>query len=157
MVSDQRATEILTLVYSQQEAGSYSQNREAGLELWQARKQHYGTTKGSLASPPSQPPPVCKGWCVRAQSCLTLCNCTDYSLPGSSVHRNFQARILERVTISSAGDLPDPGIEPTSPESPSLAGRFFTTEPLGKPTYKGYKPVIVPSSPVESQGQEVLI
>ena len=25
------------------------------------------------------------------------------------------------------GDLPDPGIEPTSPESPALAGGFFTT------------------------------
>ena len=28
------------------------------------------------------------------------------------------------------GNLPDPGIEPTSP---ALAGRFFTTEPPGKP------------------------
>ena len=28
------------------------------------------------------------------------------------------------------GDFPDPGIEP---ESPALAGRFFTTEPTGKP------------------------
>ena len=28
------------------------------------------------------------------------------------------------------GDLPDPGIEP---ESFALAGRFFTTEPQGKP------------------------
>ena len=27
------------------------------------------------------------------------------------------------------GDLPDPGIEPASPVSPALAGRFFTTEP----------------------------
>ena len=25
------------------------------------------------------------------------------------------------------GDLPDPGIEPTSVKSPTLAGRFFTT------------------------------
>ena len=24
-------------------------------------------------------------------------------------------------------DLPDPGIEPTSPVAPALAGRFFTT------------------------------
>ena len=29
-------------------------------------------------------------------------------------------------------DLPDPGVKPTSPVSPALAGRFFTTEPLGK-------------------------
>ena len=28
------------------------------------------------------------------------------------------------------GDLPNPGIEPASPVSPALAGRFFTTEPL---------------------------
>ena len=27
------------------------------------------------------------------------------------------------------GDLPDPGIEPMSPESPALAGGFFTTAP----------------------------
>ena len=31
------------------------------------------------------------------------------------------------------GDLPDLGIEPMSPVSPALAGRFFTTEPHGKP------------------------
>ena len=30
------------------------------------------------------------------------------------------------------GHLPDPGIEPASPTSPALAGRFFTTEPPGK-------------------------
>ena len=28
-----------------------------------------------------------------------------------------------------SGDFPDPGIEPTSPASPALAGKFFTTEP----------------------------
>ena len=35
-----------------------------------------------------------------AQSCLTLCNPRNCSLPGSSVHRIFQARIVEWVTIS---------------------------------------------------------
>ena len=34
------------------------------------------------------------------QSCLTLCNSMDCSLPGSSVHGIFQARILEWVAIS---------------------------------------------------------
>ena len=34
-----------------------------------------------------------------------------------------------RLPFPSLGDLPDPGIEPTSP---ALAGRFFTTEPPGK-------------------------
>ena len=33
-------------------------------------------------------------------SCLTLCNSMDYSLPGSSIHGIFQARIPEWVAIS---------------------------------------------------------
>ena len=35
-----------------------------------------------------------------AQSCPTLCDPMNYSLPGSSVHGIFQARILEWVAIS---------------------------------------------------------
>ena len=34
------------------------------------------------------------------QSCPTLCDPMDCSLPGSSVHRIFQARVLEWVAIS---------------------------------------------------------
>jgi len=34
------------------------------------------------------------------------------------------------LPFPSPGDLPDPGIEPTSP---ALAGGFFTAEPPGKP------------------------
>ena len=36
------------------------------------------------------------------------------------------------LPFPSPGDLPDPGIEPMSP---ALAGRFFTTEPPGKPQW----------------------
>ena len=35
-----------------------------------------------------------------AQSCPTLCDPTDYSPPGFSVHGILQARILEWVAIS---------------------------------------------------------
>ena len=35
-----------------------------------------------------------------AQSCLTLCDPMDCSLPGSSVHGILQVRILEWVAIS---------------------------------------------------------
>ena len=46
------------------------------------------------------------GVCVRACTCTRLCptpcNLMDWSPPGASVHRNFQARILERVAISSS-------------------------------------------------------
>ena len=65
-----------------------------------------------------------------AQPCLTLCNPMDCSLPGSSIHGIFQARILEWVAISSPGDLPNPGIEP---QSPSLQADTLPSEPPGKP------------------------
>ena len=38
--------------------------------------------------------------CEVSQSCATLCNPMDYSLPGSSVCGIFQARVLEWVAIS---------------------------------------------------------
>ena len=53
-------------------------------------------------------------------------NCSP---PGSSVHGILQARKLEWVAIPPPGDLPDPGMEP---ESPELTGRFFTAEPPEK-------------------------
>ena len=49
-----------------------------------------------------------------AQSCPTLYNFVNCSLPGSSVHEIFQARILKWVAIPFSRDLPDPGIEPRS-------------------------------------------
>ena len=60
---------------------------------------------------------------------LTLCKLSNCGPPGSYVHGIFQALILERVAIPSPGDLSNPGIEP---DSPALAGGFFTTEPPGK-------------------------
>ena len=39
------------------------------------------------------------------QSCLTLCDPMDCSLPGSSVHGIFQARVLEWVAIAFSGSL----------------------------------------------------
>ena len=39
-------------------------------------------------------------WSEVAQSCLTLCDPMDCSLPGSSVHGIFQAIVLEWVAIS---------------------------------------------------------
>ena len=46
--------------------------------------------------------------------------------------------ILEWVAISPPRDLPDPGIEPTTPVSPAVAGRFFTAESPVKPTMESH-------------------
>ena len=37
------------------------------------------------------------------------------------------------LPLPPPADLPSPGLEPASPASPALAGRFFITEPPGKP------------------------
>ena len=37
------------------------------------------------------------------------------------------------LPVPTQGDFPDPEIEPASLVSSALAGRFFTTVPLGKP------------------------
>ena len=70
-----------------------------------------------------------------ARSCLTLCNPKDCSLPGSSVHGISQLGYWSELPFSSPGDLPDPGIEPTSLMFPALweQGVFFITEPVRKP------------------------
>ena len=48
---------------------------------------------------------------VHAESCPALCDPMDCSLPGSSVHGVFQARILKWVAISYS----QPRIKPMSP------------------------------------------
>ena len=52
-------------------------------------------------------------WSEVAQSCPTLCDPVDCSLPGSSIHGILQARILEWVAISfSRGMFPTQGSNP---------------------------------------------
>ena len=57
---------------------------------------------------------------ISCSGCLTLCNPTDCSPPGSSIPRQEHQSGLP---FSSPGDLPNPGIEP---RSCTFAGRFFT-------------------------------
>ena len=47
---------------------------------------------------------------------LPLCDPMDCSLPGSSVHGIFQARVQSGLPFPSPGDLPNLGIKPGSPE-----------------------------------------
>ena len=69
--------------------------------------------------------------CVCAQSCLTLCDPMDGIPPGSMGF--FRQEYWSRFPFPPPGDLPDPGIEPSSSTSPTLIGRFFTTESPEKP------------------------
>ena len=60
---------------------------------------------------------------IVAQSCLTHCDPTDCSPPGSSVHGILQDRILERVAISFSGGSSPPR---DRTQVSRVAGRFFT-------------------------------
>ena len=53
--------------------------------------------------------------CLVTESCPTLCNPMDCSLPGSSLHWILQVRKLEWVACPPLGDLSNPGIEPRYP------------------------------------------
>ena len=67
--------------------------------------------------------------CMRAklpQSCPTLCDPMDSSLPGSSVHGILQARILQWVSMSSSrGSF----LSRDQTHVSCIASGFFTTEP----------------------------
>ena len=54
----------------------------------------------------------------------------DCSLPGSSIHGIFQARVLEWVAISFSRGSSDPEIEP---RSPALQADALPSEPTEKP------------------------
>ena len=70
--------------------------------------------------------------------CVWLYNPMDCSLPGSSVHGIFQARILEWVVISFSRGSSQPRDETRVSCNSCIAGRLFTTEPLGKPHLSWY-------------------
>ena len=74
-----------------------------------------------------------EGCCSVTKSCLTLCDPMDSSPPGFSVHGVSKQEYWSELLFPSLWDLLGPGIEP---ESPALAGRFFTTEPPGKPLFR---------------------
>ena len=69
--------------------------------------------------------------CLVIKSYPALCDPMDCSLTGSSVHGFPKQEYWSGLPFPSPGDLPDPGIKH---KSPALAGRFFTTEPPGKPS-----------------------
>ena len=61
--------------------------------------------------------------CLISQPCLTLCDPTDCSPPGSSVHGTSQQEYWSGWPFASPEDLSHAGIEP---RSPAIAGGFFT-------------------------------
>ena len=84
-----------------------------------------------LLFPPLQDSPTPLHLRVRAQSlrCFWL-----FATPWTVAHQG------SRLPLTSPGDLPDPRIEPESPESPALVGGFFTTDATWEVLYRCLKP-----------------
>ena len=89
--------------------------------------------------------------CSAAQSCPTICDTMDYSLPVSSVQGILQVGILAWVAMpSSRGSFWLRNWTCVSRVS-CIAGRFFTAEPPGKPLvsqtpWKFYELLHIPST-----------
>ena len=72
--------------------------------------------------------------CLVAKLCPTLV--TPWTVALQSLSMGFpRQEYWSGLPFHSPGDLPNPGIEPVSP---ALAGRFFPTEPPGKPLFSHY-------------------
>ena len=65
-------------------------------------------------------------WTVAHKAPLSL-----WDFPGKNTGVGYRSPGLPSPGLPSPGDLPGPGIDPTSP---ALTGKFFATEPPGKLT-----------------------
>ena len=81
---------------------------------------------------------IAVSWHAQSLSHVWLCDPTDCSPPGSSVH-GISQEYRSRLSFPPPGDLPNPGIKPVCPATPALQaesakkcawvmGQFETTE-----------------------------
>ena len=71
--------------------------------------------------------------CSFTQSGLTLSDTMDYIAHQAPLSMEFSRQeYWSRLPCPLSGDLPNPGIKPTSLASPALAGGCFTTVPPEK-------------------------
>ena len=103
-------------------------------------REKLGSLSGDIPLPGST-----EGTC--AQLCLILVDPMDCSPLRSFVHGILHQEFWSGLPFSAPGDLLDPGVEPSSLMYPALVGRFFTTEPPGKPETQreGNKPPQIPN------------
>ena len=96
------------------------------IDSWHSARDHVHEKKLSVTNNPKVEIDICLIMCMRVlvtQSCLILCNPMNYYPPGSLVHGNVQARILEWVAIPFFRGSPQPRDQTWIS---CIAGRFFT-------------------------------
>ena len=65
--------------------------------------------------------------CVSVCVCVCSCDIKDGRPPGSLSIEFSRQEYWNGLPFPTPGDLPNPGIKPTSLVPPALAGTFFTT------------------------------
>ena len=65
--------------------------------------------------------------CLVTHSCMTLCKPWTVACQAICPWRFSRPEYWSRLPCPSPGDLPGPGIKPSSFTSPALVGEFFTT------------------------------
>ena len=73
---------------------------------------------------------VCACVCLAAQSCLTLCNLMDYSMPALLSLGFSRQEYWSGLPFPAPGNLPDPGIEPASLANVKLFQNHFLWCPI---------------------------
>ena len=89
------------------------------------------------------------------QSCSTLCDPMNWSLPGSSFYAILQARILEWIAMPAPRGPSRPGDQTHVLTTPALAGRLLTRSGTWEAqcgTRRATKPVCHSSRALESPG-----
>ena len=116
-----RQCELLLMEYSQENKISslfiLRSERDLVLVLFVTRIEYMPTAHINNCVINNTPPTLWEEVYIHvlvAQLGLTLCNPTDCSPPGFSVHGILQARILSGLPSLSPEDLPNPGTEPWS-------------------------------------------
>ena len=85
----------------------------------------------------------CLHACLVTQSWLTLCDPSDCSIPGSSIHGIFQARILEQVAVSFSMESSWSRDWTCTSCVSWIAGRFFPYSAIREALLLPYSPVII--------------
>ena len=93
---------------------------------WVHNKENFQDYKLNLNNYQLNPNDCSKWYMIQSvtKSCLTLCDPMDYSLQAPLSMGFPRQDYGSGLPCPPPGDLPKPGIEPSSP---TLAGRFFTT------------------------------
>ena len=95
---------------------------------------------------------LCCYYCLVSKLCPTLCDPPWTVAHQAPLSTGFpRQEYWNGLPFPSLGHLLDPGMEPMSP---ALAGRFFTTEPSGKP-HGGMKRVLISPAHPEPQADHV--